>query len=280
MGSETAGMSATRRDSTLLQGIVTFGEVTFHTMVRSLRNESGGAALGILLIILRSVAMIVVFLLVMNLMGAGGARIRGDAVLYIYSGVALFLLHNGAVSRTVSAGSPLLPIMRHTPMTTMLNVFAANCALLYTHVVSTGVILAYVHLWRGTLEIAAPKGMILPFLLAWASGIAIGLMLLTIKPFLPQVAEMVSLVYRRVNLISSGKFFVANTVPATLLAMFTWNPLFHCIDQLRGAIFVNYFPRNTSLDYPVQFVAIALVLGLMAEFWLRRNVSLSTTKRQ
>jgi ABC-type polysaccharide/polyol phosphate export permease len=273
-------MLATRRDVTLTQGVLTFFEVLYHTIVRNVRNESGGAALGIALTIFRSVMMVAIFVAIFQFMGMGGVKIRGDVVLFMYTGVSLFLLHNSAITRTMSAGNPLLPILRHTSMTTVLNILAANCALLYTHVISSAAILAYVHLWRDALDIAEPEGLIAPYLLAWGSGIAIGMILLAIKPFLPRVAEFASLIYRRLNMVSSGKFVVANMLPATFTVFFTWNPLFHCIDQLRGAVFVNYFPHKTGLGYPLAFVGAAMVIGMMAEFWLRRNLSASTQKRQ
>jgi ABC-type polysaccharide/polyol phosphate export permease len=51
-------------------------------------------------------------------------------------------------------------------------------------------------------------------------------------------------------MIASGKMFVANTLPPAMLAMFDWNPLFHIIDQCRGFVFNNYFPRNSNWEYP------------------------------
>ncbi len=35
-------------------------------------------------------------------------------------------------------------------------------------------------------------------------------------------------------MIASGKMFVANMLPTSMLLMLDWNPLFHCIDQARG----------------------------------------------
>ena len=117
-------------------------------------------------------------------------------------------------------------------------------------------------------------------LAAWASGAAIGLALLALKPWFPTVATLMSTLYMRANMIASGKMFVANTLPSFMLAMFDWNPLFHLIDQARGFAFINYFPRNSNWEYAV-YVTIALImLGLMGEFYTRRHASASWEARR
>ena len=76
-------------------------------------------------------------------------------------------------------------------------------------------------------------------------------------------------------MVTSGKMFVANAMPGFMLAMFDWNPLFHCIDQARGFVFVNYNPHHSSVTYPL-FLSLALIMiGLMGEFYTRRHASAS-----
>ena len=57
-------------------------------------------------------------------------------------------------------------------------------------------------------------------LLSWASGVAIGMVLLALKPWMPAVVGIFTQVYSRANMIASGKMFVANTLPSFMLAMF------------------------------------------------------------
>jgi ABC-type polysaccharide/polyol phosphate export permease len=60
-----------------------------------------------------------------------------------------------------------------------------------------------------------------------------------------------------------------------MLAMFDWNPLFHIIDQSRGFVFNNYFPRNSNWEYPLMIGAILFVIGMMGEFYTRKQASSS-----
>ena len=76
-------------------------------------------------------------------------------------------------------------------------------------------------------------------------------------------------------MFASGKMFVANTLPAHMVAMFDWNPLFHIIDQGRGYIFVNYNPLKSSLMYPFWVSVVILAIGIMGVFYTSRHASLS-----
>jgi ABC-type polysaccharide/polyol phosphate export permease len=123
-----------------------------------------------------------------------------------------------------------------------------------------------IHDWPGALMM---------FLLAWATGCAVGLILLAAKPWLPDVVNILQLIYVRANMIASGKMFVANMVPGMIIDMFDWNPLFHVIDQARGFTFVNYFPHHSNWQFPLYFTLIALVIGFMAEAYTRKHASAS-----
>jgi hypothetical protein len=50
---------------------------------------------------------------------------------------------------------------------------------------------------------------------------------------------------QRANMIASGKMFVANALPAFMLALFDWNPLFHIIDQIARLRLQQLHPRIT-----------------------------------
>ncbi|MEO1551879.1 MAG: ABC transporter permease [Pseudomonadota bacterium] len=273
-------MQGTRRSASTLEALFSFLEVLFHSVVRAVRVQSGSAALGILTVLFKIILMVAVFYLMFEFLGFRGSAIRGDFLLYLLSGVFLFLLHNAGMSAALAASNPVAPLMMHAPMTTMLNILAATLSQLYVHTLAVMIILFFIHVKNGGLEIYDPIGVLSPFLLAWALGVAIGLCLSALRPFFPQVMNITSILLMRTNMLTSGKFFVANALPSSLIIYFAWNPLFHCIDQARGALFVNYFPRNSSMDYPVKFLIAATIIGLMAEFWLRKNVSQSTSARR
>jgi ABC-type polysaccharide/polyol phosphate export permease len=100
------------------------------------------------------------------------------------------------------------------------------------------------------------------------------------KPWRPELVEILQLIYVRARMIASGKMFVANMMPTSILAFFDWNPLFHVIDQARGFTFVNYFPHNSNWEYPVYAVLVLFMIGMMLEFYTRKHISASWDARR
>ena len=117
-------------------------------------------------------------------------------------------------------------------------------------------------------------------LLGWFTGVGAGLVLLALKPWFPTFVTLFTTIYQRANMIASGKMFVVNMLPPKMYVMFSWNPLFHNIDQARGFVFINYFPHKTSLMYPIYVGIVLVMLGLIGEFYTRRHASLSWSARR
>lgn len=184
------------------------------------------------------------------------------------------------MTSVVRSEGPGSPIMKHAPMTTFVSISSAAFATLYLQLLTMFVILFVTHVAIRPVVIEDPVGALLSFFLAWFSGLAIGLIFLSIKPFAPGFTNIATTVYSRANMIASGKMFLANNLPAYILPYFVWNPLFHTIDQARGAAFINYNPHVTSITYPIYFSIGILVIGMMGEFFARQYVSASWSMRK
>ena len=65
-----------------------------------------------------------------------------------------------------------------------------------------------------------------------------------------------------------------------MVAMFSWNPLYHIIDQGRGYIFVNYNPLKSSLSYPIVVSIVITIIGIVLVAKTARHVSLSWSAAQ
>lgn len=269
----------TKRNKTTLSAAVSFIDLLYHTIVRNIRKKSGNATLGFFIAVAQSLVMLAIFAMMYTVLGLRGVAIRGDFVVFLLTGIFLFLTHNRAITSVTGAGGPLSPMMLHAPMSTLLSIAGSALSSLYLQLVAMMLIMFVVHILRGGLEYYHPAGLILPFFLAWTSGIAIGMLFLVAQPFAPKLVPMISMFYRRANLITSGKMLPANYMSAGMVTWFDWNPLFHAIDQSRGAAFVNYFPRNSNIEYPIYFTLVGISIGLMVEFWLRKNMSQSWGKR-
>ncbi|MDC0737681.1 ABC transporter permease [Cognatishimia sp. SS12] len=260
---------------TTLQSALTISELVYHSIVRKVRKTHNNAVLSILLNMLQVVIFVLAFFLMFSVLGLKGAAIRGDFLLYMMTGIFMFMTHTKTMGAVVGAEGPSSPMMKHAPMNTAIAILAAALGTLYIQALSMVMILFVYHVGFTPIVIEQPIHALGMMMLSWFTGFGIGLVLLAIKPWYPTFVSIANTVYARVNMIASGKMFVANTLPSFMLAMFDWNPLFHTIDQARGYTFINYVPRNTSTTYPLVVGLILLMIGLMGEFYTRRQASLS-----
>jgi ABC-type polysaccharide/polyol phosphate export permease len=264
-----------RVNRTFVQSLLATAELVFHASIRNIRKTHHNAVVGLLLNISQTVLLVAIFYVMFDLLGMRGSAIRGDFLLYVMSGVFLFMTHVKSMGAVVGSEGPTSPMMKHSPMNTIVAILSAALGALYIQFLSAAVVLYVYHAAFVPISIHDPVGVMAMFLLAWSSGVALGMVLQAAKPWWPEGVQILSQIYMRANMLFSGKMFVANTLPGYMLALFNWNPLFHIIDQNRGFIFLNYNPHNSNIAYPVGVTVALLILGLMAEFYTRKHASAS-----
>lgn len=249
--------------------------LTYHMTVRS----AGGARANPLFTLAMNIAATLVFILAlyltMTLLGVRPSAFRGDFVVFLVSGVMAYMTYNKTMKAVYGAEGPLSPVMQHADMNTMVAIAAAAIGTLYQQVLTAAVILFGYHVAFKPVEIDEPVFASFMMIAAWIFGIATGLILMSLRPWAPKLAPLLMMIISRVNVFASGKMMVGNALSFALLKLFDWNPLFHCIDQMRGAIFINYNPRNSEVGYIFEVSAALIVIGLMLEFFTRRRVSAS-----
>jgi len=250
-------------------------ELIFHATVRNVRKGHGNAVLGLLINIFQTVLMVAVFYIMFDLLDLRRLSIRGDFLLYVMSGVFLFMTHTKTVGAVSGAEGPTSPMMKHAPMNTIVAIASAALSALYLQILSASLVLYFYHAAVTPLYIFNPVGLLGVLMLTWLSGVAVGMVFLAARPWAPDLVGMLTMVYQRMNMVASGKMFVVNMLPGWMIALFDWNPLFHCIDQARGEMFLNYTPHHTSLTYPLYVSLACLMIGLMGEFYTRRHASVS-----
>jgi ABC-type polysaccharide/polyol phosphate export permease len=255
-------------------------ELIFHAAVRSVRKNHGNAVLGLVMNMMQTVLLVVVFYIMFSVLKMRGSAIRGDFLLYVMSGIFMFMTHTKALGAVVSADGPTSAMMKHSPMNPIISIAAAALGSLYLQFLSAASVLYIYHAAFTPITINDWQGMMGMFLLSWGSGVAIGMIFKAATPWQPELFGILSQVYSRANMIASGKMFVANSMPTHILAYFWWNPLFHTIDQGRGFVFANYHPRYSSITYPVIVMFVCIVIGLMGEFYTRKYASASWSAKR
>ena len=267
------------RSSRLTAALRMMGAI-YQSVVWQVRGKHNNAFMAIGLNVLTMLIMIGVFFLLMSVIGLRAVAIRGDFLLYIMSGVFLFQSNNVGISATSGAQSTNSEVLQHAPLNTAVVIIAALLKTIYVQTVSVVCILGVYHLFTGAVVIDRPVEAYAMLVFAILSGGCIGMVFLAVRPWLPLLATNVQTFYTRLNMIFSGKMFVANALGGTMLAMFAWNPLFHIVDQCRGFVFKNYYPRNTNWEYAVWVGLALLLIGLLGIFFTRQHVSQSWDARR
>ncbi|MRH19815.1 ABC transporter permease [Rhodovulum strictum] len=252
----------------------------YHGSVRHVRKGHGNALVGLVTNILQAVIFVAAFYLMFELLGMRGAAIRGDFLLYLMSGIFLFMTFNKTMGAVIASEGPASPMMQHAPMNTIVAIGSAAFGTLYIQILSMVVVGFIYHAAVTPITIDDPVGAMAMVLLSWFAGLSIGMVFLAMKPWAPGFVGLASTIFQRLNMIASGKMFVANMLPGYMLALFDWNPLFHCIDQARGFTFINYSPHFTSISYPLLVSLALIMIGLMGEFYTRKFASASWYARR
>ncbi|AUC53740.1 MAG: ABC transporter permease [Sagittula sp.] len=274
---------STTRPKSSLGSALNIAELVYHNSVRAVRKAHGNAFMAIFMNMLQSIIFVLAFYFMFQIMGMRSAALRGDFMIYIMTGVFLYMTHTKTMGAVAGSEGPASPMMQHAPMNTAIAIAAAMVSTLYIQVLSLFAILFVYDVAFNPFvmqEIYDPIGCLAMLLLSWFSGAAIGMVVLAVKPWFPTPVSILSTVYQRANMIASGKMFVANTLPGYMLVMFDWNPLFHTIDQSRGYAFVNYVPRNSSWEYAFYLSIVLVMIGLMGEFYTRKHASVSWGARR
>ena len=250
-------------------------ELIFHVAVRDIRMANSNAVVGLVVNVLQSSMMLATFYFIFYVLGFRGSAVRGDYMLYMMSGIFMYMTHVKTVRAVSKAEGPTSAMMKHAPMNTVVAIGGQALAALYQQVLSCLVILFLYNTLFARIEIEFPVAAFGMLLLAWITGIGVGMIFKAAMPWAPDFFRVAMTVYTTVNMIASGKMFLANALPTSIMFWFSWNPLFHLIDQTRGFVFLNYSPHYTSVSYAAIVGAVLIFFGLLGDTFTRQYASAS-----
>lgn len=249
--------------SDVWRGGAGFLSVLYHATVRDIRSAHANAFIAIGSEIAQALVLVILIMVFLNALGIGRLMVRGNAMLSVLTGVFLFLIYTRAFSRVISSAVKAGKMVRHRSTPPVLMYLSAALASLYIQVLALLVMLLATHVLFAPVVIDAAPRAALAVGLAWFSGLGAGVLAVSLRPYAPKLVQIAGSFYSRGNMFFSGKMVLAGSLSATVLQYFTWNPLFHAIDQARGAVFINYTATTTNLLYPFAVGAMCLLLGMM-----------------
>lgn len=246
-----------------------FASVCYSSTLRDLRRGHANAAIAILSEMLQAIILLAVILTFLHVLNLGQMMLRGNAALSILTGVFLFLIHTRTVIKVAMSTTNAAQLL-HRPLSPRALYFGAALSGLYVHIMALLLVGLGTHVLLTPIVVDNVPLTVGCLLLAWLSGLGAGVLAASIRPIAPKFIQITTSLYARGNMVFSGKMVLAGGLSASALNYFLWNPLFHIIDQARGAIFINYTATTTGLTYPALFGGGCFLLGLMIDFRLRR----------
>ena len=135
-------------------------ELIFHDAIHNLRKTHGNAVFGLVMSIFQSVMIVLIMYVIFHILGVRSAAIRGDFMLYVMSGVFMFMTHVKTLAAVSSADSPASSMMMHAPMNPIVAISAAALASLYQQTLSAGVILFFYDAVFAQITIRDPVGVL------------------------------------------------------------------------------------------------------------------------
>lgn len=257
--------------ATFFNGLLNYGYLLFVLVVRSIRQESGGALIGFLRGVLMALGFCIIFYVFITFFGLAGLTVRGDTMIFILIGVGFFFAMKFTMAKAMGAMKSSWKMAAHPHLSPILFVYADSIAMFYNWFLAIVVIFFGNSLYTGKMELEEPIMFFPIFFLTWLIGVAVGMIVgYLLVEF--SWARMLKRVLFKAMFFTSGKFTNANVLPGEMLAVMKWNPLFHLIDQMRGAAFVNYNAKHTNMVYPTVVCFVLLVVAhLLYDYMLRRR---------
>lgn len=255
-----------------LTSLSAFFALVFSLTVRDLRTENRSAALGILMTTGLVLTTALCFYFFTQLLGGRNAPIRTDGLTFTVVGFLLFFFH---IRTAIAVAGALQPgLMRHPKATPFLFICVRAFATLYRMSIAMIILGLINYLLRDFWEMQNGLVLLLVLFTAWIGGVGVGMIMLAINRYFVW-GNLVQTIYFRISFFTSGKFFVAGHIPNWMHSAMDWNPLFHLLDQARGAIFLNYAATTTSLLYAIGIYYALLCIGFMVEHYVRSTFSVS-----
>ena len=254
----------------VLHNLSTVFYKTFHYAVAQVRKKAGSTSLGFVKLILTTMAMFVFMMGLMMLIRMGGSfgvSIRGEFLLYVLSGVAMFMTHNKIFGAVADLYKPdaMLPVLSISRGIMIMGAILEN---LYMTFVVNFLFYIVICIIYGEIIMDNPFGFAYCYFVLVLWSVSLGLIFQAITPLAPSVFRILANFYKRIGIVTSGKMVPGNLLGAMgkFGGIFLWNPLFHIIDQGRGFIFDQYNPFISTLEYPIKASIIAFTFAIIFNF--------------
>ncbi len=254
------------------QALKVQGRVIRASILRETRTRFGRSRLGYFWALFEPMAYMLTLLAIFSAMERGAPIAGVDLSMFFFTAIIPWLMFSrisSAVSRAIKSSKALLTYPQVKGIDIMLALVVLEFVTLF--LVAVIYLLGANH-FGVFVNIERPLAVILALLLASLLGFGFGMLSSTARLYWSAYSNFQS-AFMRVMFFTSGKFFIAGTLPATLQEWLWYNPLLHVVEWVRSAFFGGFESRFYDLSYPLMVALVMLFLGLASERLSRYRLS-------
>ncbi|WP_340298093.1 MULTISPECIES: hypothetical protein [unclassified Roseobacter] len=128
-------MFEARQTNTMRRSLFSMLEVTYHASVQKVRSSHHNAFWAIMISILQAGMFVGGFYLMFYFIGAREAKLRGDFMMYLLSGIYLYLCHIRAVAAVSATKGDTSSLMQHGPMNPIVAIASSLISAFYVQTI-------------------------------------------------------------------------------------------------------------------------------------------------
>lgn len=260
--------------SSFRAGLYLQGRVIAALTYRELQTRFGKMKFGIIWTLLEPFVYAMSLVKMREFVSPTSALVMGESLEIFYlTGFLPYLFFrnmSGKVMNAISANRAILQLI----LVTNLDVIFARI-ILETCIFMIAIVAWFIVLGAMGLQYwpAYPVMFIMAFAAVALLGAGFGTIDAVVSVLFPWYRKLAPWITRALFLTSGAIFPIANRFPPDIVAIFSWNPLLHCVEWMRGAFIANYRPALLDQSYVVFAGALLLLFGLLLERAFRRRLS-------
>lgn len=252
------------------EALLTQGRVILALMLREARTRYGRQRAGYLWALIEPILYIAGFSLLYFVVGRVNP-FDGSPAIFLTTGLVNFFGFRNVMGRTEGGQSSNRALLSF-PVVKVLDVYLARALLEFaTWVLVIMIILGtLIGLGYGAPPASIPRmaaAMLALFGIAFGAGMTQGV----ISEFVPAVGNLMALP-NRLLFLSSGLFFLPDTLPPIARDIVVWNPVLQAITLFRMGYYHLYESQVLSTQYLFGWAIGSLAVGLMAERISRKAI--------
>ncbi|HPE58891.1 MAG TPA: ABC transporter permease [Thiolinea sp.] len=234
-------------------------------ILRETRTRFGRSQLGYFWALFEPLAYILSMIGVFWMLDRGTPLPGVHLLVFFFAGLMPWLMFSKILS-AVSGGIESNRALLTYPQVKSIDIVIARSVLEFVTLLLVGVIyligVSYAGFMNSSIE--NMLGVLVYLFMAALLGVGGGLVSGVIKLYFSNWGAFQSILIR-VMFFTSGKFFLADTLPPTLREWLWYNPMLHITEGFRSAFFPGFESRFVDPGYPLFCILLLLFLGLASE---------------